>query len=83
VNPGLVNIKFYPNPTDGKVYIFGSNNSITGMQLQVINTLGQQLLNMVIDSNPEVIDLSGRAGGIYYFKITGNAGIKVEKIVVR
>ena len=78
-----MDLKIYPNPTDGKVYIHYSGSFLTGMHISVVNVLGQEIMNQVIDTNPMVIDLSGKVSGVYNIQIKCNSWSKIEKIVLR
>ena len=78
-----MDIKIYPNPTNGKVYIDCGGLSTQGMQIQVTNSIGQIVLNRIIETDPGMIDLSGNVSGIYYLKVISDSGIKTEKVVLR
>jgi hypothetical protein len=80
---GAGNIRIYPNPTGGKVYIQASSNALNGTQVRVFNAIGQQVMNKTTIANPEVIDLSGNVSGIYYIHLTGNPWSKTEKIILK
>jgi hypothetical protein len=81
--PAEMEVKIYPNPTDGKVYIQASTNDLKGAQVRVFNALGQQVMNRTINANPEVINLSGNVSGIYYIHLTGDLWSKTEKIILK
>jgi pimeloyl-ACP methyl ester carboxylesterase len=81
--PSGVNLKIYPNPTDGKVYINYLGNSLIGMTVSVVNVLGEQILSQVVKTNPAVVNLTGLAKGVYNIQIMGDNWSKTEKVVLR
>jgi hypothetical protein len=80
--PGEIDLKIYPNPTDGKVYISAGNISLKGSSVQVLNALGQVILNKIIDTDSGEINISGNVKGLYYIKITGDFWHRTEKIIL-
>jgi len=80
---GDMGVRIFPNPTDGKIYIDHSGILSNGIQVLVVNAIGQQVIKTVLETNPGIIDLSGCVSGIYYFHITGNSWSKTERIVLR
>jgi len=79
---GAMGVRIFPNPTAGKIYISAGNISLTGSKVHVINTLGQVILNTVIDSDPGTISLSGNVSGVYFVKIIGDSWSKTERIIL-
>ncbi len=61
-------ISIFPNPSNGEFVISGLES--TG-QLQIFNSLGQMVLETVVNSNQQTINLNS-ASGIYFYKVTGN-----------
>jgi hypothetical protein len=78
-----MNLRIYPNPTDGKVYIDYTPPVIPDLTVQVFNSTGQVIIYRKIESEHGVLDLSGNVNGIYYIKITGKFFTKSEKIILR
>jgi Leucine-rich repeat (LRR) protein len=70
-------IVIYPNPTNSVVH-FKCNNNIKLIQLYDVQ--GRLLHTQIIDISTTSLDLSERANGIYFAKITSEKGMKVEKI---
>jgi len=62
-------ITVYPNPTHDKVTIYLSKNGAGG-DIQVINAIGQVVINQKIDSTDPEVNLSTLPAGIYTLKIT-------------
>jgi len=40
-------------------------------------------MNMIVNTEPGIIDLSGNVHGIYYLKVIHDTGTKTEKIIFR
>jgi hypothetical protein len=76
-------IRFYPNPTDGKLYITAGRVSLLNSRITVMNVLGQVVLDRIFDADQGWIDLSGKTKGLYYLKITGNSWSETGKIILR
>ena len=81
--PGEMRIRIYPNPSHGKVFISPGILSPEGIQVQVINSSGQIIVDKYIETDPGVVDLSGNVEGIYYIRMTTDYGTKTEKVVLR
>jgi len=81
--PQEIEIKMYPNPTGGKVYIQTGTNDLIEKQVRVFNAIGQEVMNRVIRANPEIIDLSGYVSGVYTIHLTGDNLSKTEKILLK
>jgi hypothetical protein len=78
-----VEIRIFPNPSDGKVYVQFSQDIPAGTVISVVNSLGQEVLKRKLDSNPGTIDLSGNASGVYYVRIKADSVIRTEKVVLK
>jgi hypothetical protein len=78
-----VDLQIYPNPTDGAVYVHYSGSSLTGMHISVVNVLGQEILNQVIETNPMIIDLSGNVSGVYHIHFSGDSYSQIERIILK
>jgi hypothetical protein len=82
-----VNLRIFPNPTAGLVYIttdkgFG-DPSIT---IEIIDVLGRQLSLTIADgSGPlnTVIDMAGKGRGIYFIRILGASTHLTRKLLVK
>ncbi|MGV3461229.1 MAG: T9SS type A sorting domain-containing protein [Flavobacterium sp.] len=71
-------VSIYPNPAITSVNIKASTE-ITSVQLYDVQ--GRLLQAVPITSNEAVLDVSGRASGIYFVKVMTDKGIKVEKLM--
>jgi len=81
--PETRKIQCYPNPTPGKVHLILSDFPQDGIQVQVINSLGQMISTGMIYAEPATIDLSGNVSGVYYLKITSNRWYQTERIILK
>lgn len=67
------NIRIYPNPANGVVYIKGVEN-IALNQISILNVLGQDITgNVIVSANDDgfKIELNNLESGIYYINIGG------------
>jgi len=75
------NIKIYPNPTNGKLYINIDDKS-NGKSAEIYDLTGKLVLLMNLDEKQE-IDLTKQPKGIYLLKVKSNDSIiSVDKIVL-
>jgi len=84
VNTGISNlyselINVYPNPVNEKVTIFINDKNAIG-DIQIINEIGQLVLQQKIDGNINHLDVSSLCQGIYILKITSGENIVYKKI---
>jgi hypothetical protein len=73
----------YPNPTAGLVYI-SSEELISGSHLQIFDVRGNVVFEQTSFSNNGMIqvDLSHQGQGLYFIKISSEAGTVVKMVVV-
>jgi hypothetical protein len=71
-------VALYPNPTNGNVNI-NSNNTIKSIEL--FDVQGRILQTIIEDRNAAQIDISNKANGLYFIRITTKTGVKVEKLI--
>jgi len=77
--PLAESIKMYPNPTTDQVII---NGLARGNRVQVFNTVGVTLRDVIVDNSTEYVSLSAQPAGIYVFVISsGEKYINIQKIV--
>lgn len=69
-------IAIYPNPTNAIINI-NANSNIKSMELYDM----QGRILQTILGNQKVLDITDKANGIYFLKITTEKGSKVEKII--
>jgi uncharacterized repeat protein (TIGR01451 family) len=72
----------YPNPSTGALYIVNSSSVKEASQVQVLNSIGQTVLEETITSNYKNIDLSKLINGVYFVKITSDKNSTVKRIVL-
>ncbi|WP_300665329.1 polysaccharide lyase family 8 super-sandwich domain-containing protein [Fluviicola sp.] len=81
---GVEQIKMYPNPSDGKVYI---NLDYTQIKTwEVSDSKGSKLKGAVLspsDSHKTLIDLGNPASGIYYLRLTQSNQTSLLKLIIR
>ncbi len=79
-----IGVTIYPNPTNGKFVVNVSNNNSSETQIEVYNTLGQQIfvseLKMNVVSDFE-IDLSHVPANTYFVKIISGDQTVVRKVL--
>jgi len=81
VNPVLDNIiSIYPNPTNDVVNITVKDNSII-KTIELFDIQGRLLQTQLVNNITSELNLSSRANGMYFIKITSDLGSKVEKLI--
>jgi len=79
IDPITESIKMYPNPTTDRVIIQGLTQ---GNRVQVFNSVGVTLRNVIVDQSTEYVSLAAQPAGIYIFVISsGDKFINIQKIV--
>ena len=71
-------ISIFPNPSNSIITI---KCDTTIKSIELFDVQGRVLLTKMISENSEVLDISDKANGIYFLKITSDKGIKVEKLI--
>jgi hypothetical protein len=71
------NVLFYPNPTNGKLYLSDSYNKI-----ELFSTTGKPVMK-ISGKNTNVLDISKLPEGVYILKIDKNNGETVTKHIVK
>lgn len=71
-------VKMYPNPSKGLVTI-ETDDAIKSVE--IFDIQGRLLQHSFVSENSMVLDVSGRASGIYLIKVFTEKGIKVEKLI--
>jgi len=72
----------YPNPSTGVLYIVNSSLVKEESHIQVINSIGQTVLEETITSNYKNIDLSKLNNGVYFVKIISDKQSVIKRIVL-
>jgi hypothetical protein len=80
-------IKIYPNPTNNQITIDNGNiTNLSGYQLKITNSLGQQVFQSGITQQQFIVDLSTWTGnGIYFVHVVDGQGntLEIRKIVLQ
>ncbi|MHC1707638.1 MAG: cohesin domain-containing protein [Bacteroidales bacterium] len=80
-----LSIQVMPNPTQG-IFRINVLNVNEGFELGLYNDLGQKVfVENVLPQNNEFskdVDLSNQPKGLYFLKLTGKEGVRIEKIVL-
>ncbi|MBK8367397.1 MAG: T9SS type A sorting domain-containing protein [Bacteroidetes bacterium] len=72
----------YPNPSTGILYIANSSSVKEESQIQVINSIGQTVLEETITNNYKNIDLSKLNNGVYFVKIVSDKQSVIKRVVL-
>jgi hypothetical protein len=76
-----VDVKIYPNPTEGKVRIKSNGSNLQYVSIYSVN--GQQILERKLSNTTEGIDLSGFQKGLYMMIIEDNQSNRwIEKVMI-
>ncbi len=75
---GINEIKVFPNPTNSTININGNNTIKT---IELYDNQGRVLVTKEVNANQTNLDISGYTNGVYFVKITTDAGIKLEKVI--
>lgn len=86
--PNQINtIRVFPNPANDHITIhYGNFTSMTGYQLKIENSLGQQVFQTSISQQSNYLSLNNWGGnGLYFVKIINPQGntIDIRKIVIQ
>jgi hypothetical protein len=69
-------VKVYPNPSSGMVYIERLGNKVANFRLYAMN--GQQVLARTITGNG-AIDISNVPDGLYFYSISDMGGNSMQR----
>lgn len=72
------NVLAYPNPVHDVLTLKTDNHQYNNAKL--LNTIGQTVAEQELTSNVSQVDVKALPNGIYYLVLTGEAGVKTEKI---
>lgn len=77
----LDNISLYPNPFSQNINVEHRGNKII-KSIELLNSLGQTVINRVVNSNIETINTISLPNGVYHIKIINNLGeIGIKKLI--
>lgn len=72
----------FPNPTTSKVRVTNSFDGYLSFEnIRLINSLGQEILNLDVASSQTDLDLSGLAAGVYYIRLVFEGQTQSFKII--
>ncbi|MBK6836830.1 MAG: T9SS type A sorting domain-containing protein [Bacteroidetes bacterium] len=72
----------FPNPSTRALYIVNSSSVKEKSQIQVINSIGQTVLEETITSNYKNVDLSKLNNGVYFVKIVSDKQSVIKRVVL-
>lgn len=70
-------LKFYPNPTNGKIYISAKE---TIQSIKIVDTQGRTINEISPNKNEIQLDISNTENGMYILEIKGKNSVSYEKI---
>lgn len=86
-NPdGIVSMNVYPNPSNGEFTLEMNASKAGTFNVEIINIQGQVIYQKEISQDEfyrESIDISEKARGLYYIRITDGKNMKISKIMVQ
>lgn len=71
----LENVNVYPNPTNGLVTISLGQKMPDNIKVEIVNSLGQVLINEIKSDENISYDLSSYPIGMYFVRITSKSGV--------
>jgi hypothetical protein len=80
-NPGFIkddSVVLYPNPTKGNIKINGDH---TIKSIELYDVQGRILQTSIENTTTAQLDITNKANGIYFIKITTERGTNIEKVV--
>ena len=83
-NSTNLQIKVFPNPTQGKIYLESQNLNLDGMKVDILNLNGQSVLQSESIRNSRAeFDLSYLPKGIYILKLYSAREIITKKLILQ
>ncbi|MGE0090819.1 MAG: T9SS type A sorting domain-containing protein, partial [Bacteroidales bacterium] len=82
----FVSVHVYPNPSNGQFNIELNAQKAGNFDLEIINVLGQVIYQKQITqdgTHKDMIDISDKAKGLYYIRITDGTSTKVQKLMIK
>lgn len=78
---GLAGTNIYPNPSSGGSFTINAG-SASAYQVNVLNSLGQQVYSQAATSNTTSISMPTTTPGIYYIEIITSQGTAIQKLIL-
>lgn len=75
------NIRIYPNPANGTLFI--EMNAAVATSVEVINAMGQVVMNEQSATGTIKLNMEGNQNGMYFVKITNGTSTRLEKIILQ
>ncbi len=63
------NILIFPNPSSNAIFISSETNEIVGMTIEIYTVMGQKILNAVVQSNSQALNISTLNEGVYFVRV--------------
>jgi hypothetical protein len=82
----FVSVHIYPNPSNGQFNIELNAQKAGKFDIEIVNVLGQVIYQKQIDqdgTHKDIIDISDKAKGLYYIRITDGTSTKVQKLMIK
>ena len=73
------NVKVFPNPTQGMVYVSAESQPV--LEMQVFDISGKMILHESVGGNGFTLDLSGYASGAYSLRLVTSKGVETVRII--
>jgi len=83
INEEIVSsIKLYPNPATNQIALSGLSE--TGSTINIVNTIGQVVINKTVNTDVISIDISSLSKGAYFVQVMNNEtkAVEVKKLIV-
>ena len=77
-----IELKLYPNPSNGEFFLDLNGDPINTYDLKVMNLFGSEVYKSVISQKQNRLDLSHLPNGMYYMVLTNDKVKIVEKFVI-
>ncbi|MEN8225577.1 MAG: peptide-N-glycosidase F-related protein, partial [Bacteroidota bacterium] len=82
-SPEYLNIRAYPNPSGGTFKLTSSNVFNKAVLVQISNITGVVVKQWYWNGEPEIVDISNVASGLYFIKVTNDKNLGVTKIIIQ
>ena len=77
------NVRVYPNPATDVINVECRMNEEWGGELQLFDVYGKLLQIVTVTAETTPINVSGLASGIYFVRVTTDAGVVTKRFVKR
>ncbi len=82
-NPNKINIKLFPNPSSGQLWIEKPNSKQDFISVEIFNSFGKKLMEFETSEDIMPVDLSEKPKGVYLIRIKSGSKVFSEKIIVQ